>query len=285
VSAVRKWVAQAEIDADERPGLTSAEREELSLLRRQNERLQTDVDLLKASDGLLREGDRVKMDPFIEAEEVTGHGVKRCCEPFEVSRAAYDERRRGVPREVSDVEPAEKLTAIHAESRGTDRSPRVRRELVKRGVACGRAAGAPPHAPGRARGPLQAAPAKDTVPDPAAERAKDLIGRNSGPSTKLDWRYVGDITYLMTWEGWAYLATVIDLASRRVDGWALVDHMRTEVVEDALETALLTRRPTRARSSAPTEAASTRASTTARWLGHTVSCSRSEWPANAGTML
>jgi hypothetical protein len=50
----------------------------------------------------------------------------------------------------------------------------------------------------------------------------------------------------MTWEGWAYLATVIDLASRRVVGWALADHMRTELVEDALQMAFVTRRPDKA---------------------------------------
>jgi transposase InsO family protein len=48
-------------------------------------------------------------------------------------------------------------------------------------------------------------------------------------------------TYIATWEGWAYLATVIDLASRRVVGWALAEHMRTELVEDALSMAFLTR--------------------------------------------
>jgi transposase InsO family protein len=47
----------------------------------------------------------------------------------------------------------------------------------------------------------------------------------------------------MTWEGWAYLATVIDLSSRRVVGWALADHMRTELVEDALSMAFARRRP------------------------------------------
>jgi len=59
----------------------------------------------------------------------------------------------------------------------------------------------------------------------------------------MDRRYVGDITYLATWEGWAYLATVIDLASRRVVGWALADHMRTELVEDALKMAFAHRAP------------------------------------------
>ena len=82
-----------------------------------------------------------------------------------------------------------------------------------------------------------------TVADPEAEAAKDLIQRHFGPGEELDRRYVGDITYVATWEGWAYLATVIDLASRRVVGWALADHMRTELVEEALQMAFVQRRP------------------------------------------
>ena len=54
---------------------------------------------------------------------------------------------------------------------------------------------------------------------------------------------VGDITYIWTWEGWLYLASVIDLASRRVVGWAMADDMRTELVADALAMALERRRP------------------------------------------
>ena len=54
---------------------------------------------------------------------------------------------------------------------------------------------------------------KTTVADPAAEAARDLIQRHFGPCDELDRRYVGDITYIATWEGWAYLATVIDLAA------------------------------------------------------------------------
>ena len=72
---------------------------------------------------------------------------------------------------------------------------------------------------------------KTTVADPDAEAARDLIQRHFGPCAEIDRRYVGDITYIATWEGWAYLATVIDLASRRVVGWALADHMRTELVD------------------------------------------------------
>jgi putative transposase len=55
--------------------------------------------------------------------------------------------------------------------------------------------------------------------------------------------WVGDITYLRTWEGWIYLATVIDAHSRRVIGWAIADHMRTDLIQDALMMALMLRGP------------------------------------------
>jgi putative transposase len=84
---------------------------------------------------------------------------------------------------------------------------------------------------------------KTTVADPAAEAARDLVQRAFGPGAEVDRRYVGDITYVATWEGWAHLATVIDLSSRRVVGWALAEHMRTELVADALRMALRTRGP------------------------------------------
>ncbi len=68
--------------------------------------------------------------------------------------------------------------------------------------------------------------------------------RAFGPDTvELDTVWVGDITYVWTWEGWAYLATVIDLASWRVVGWGLADHMRSELVCDALRMVIYARRP------------------------------------------
>ena len=187
----------------------------------------------------------MKMDPFIEAEEAASHSVKRCCELFEVSRAAYYQRRRAVPsaRELSDAELTERIIEVHSDSKGTYGSPRVTKQLRQRGVTCGRRrvrrlmrlAGLEGRAKKRWR--------TTTIPDPDVERARDLIQRHFGPCAEIDRRYVGDITYIATWEGWAYLATVIDLASRKVVGWALADHMRTELVTDALEMAFLTRRP------------------------------------------
>ena len=229
----------------------------------------------------------MKMDPFIEAEEVAGHSVKHCCELFEVSRAAYYERRRGVPskRELDDTDLAQKIAAIHAESKGTYGSPRMHRELLERGIGCGRRRVRRLMRRAGLEGRCKKRWRKTTVPDPDAERAKDLIQRQFGPCTELDRRYVGDITYVMTWEGWAYFATVIDLASRRVVGWALADHMRTELVEDALEMAFLARRPERGVifHSGRTGAVNTRVGTTHLWPATAVSCSRSGWLGSAGT--
>ena len=80
-----------------------------------------------------------------------------------------------------------------------------------------------------------------TIADPAASKAPDLIGRDFSAGA-VNQRYVGDITYLSVGErGFLYLATVIDLHSRRLAGWAVADHMRTELVIDALHAAQRTR--------------------------------------------
>jgi transposase InsO family protein len=187
----------------------------------------------------------VKAHPFIGAEKAAGHGVARACRLLKVSRAAYYQRLSGVPsaRRAADAVLSARIAGIHEESRGTCGSPRVHRALLRQDAGCGkrrvarlmRAAGLE----GRRRKRWRAT----TIVDPAAERARDLIQRDFAPRPGTDQRYAGDITYIMTWEGWACLATVIDLSSRRVVGWALAGHMRTSLVEDALAMAFAQRRP------------------------------------------
>lgn len=188
----------------------------------------------------------MKMDPFIEAEEAAGHSTKRCCELFEVSRAAYYQRKKNIPstRQLADAELIERIREVHDDSDGTYGSPRVHRELLDRQVACGRRRVRRLMRLHGLEGRCKKRWRKTTIQDPATDaEALDLIQRHFGPGEVLDARYVGDITYIPTWEGWAYLATVIDLASRRVVGWALADHMRTELISEALMNAFETRRP------------------------------------------
>ncbi|MFI5754561.1 DDE-type integrase/transposase/recombinase [Streptomyces sp. NPDC051569] len=95
--------------------------------------------------------------------------------------------------------------------------------------------------------PAAQAPARQrtTIPAPKAAIRPDLVLRDFQPNPAgADTRWCGDITYIPTDEGWLYLATVIDIATRRVVGWATADHLRTSLVSDALTTACRTRRPT-----------------------------------------
>jgi putative transposase len=85
---------------------------------------------------------------------------------------------------------------------------------------------------------------RTTIPDPAAAVRADLVGRDfSVNAAAVNTRWCGDITYIPTWEGWLYLATVIDIASRRVVGFALAEHLRTELVAGALTNAVAARDP------------------------------------------
>ncbi len=183
--------------------------------------------------------------PFIEVEEAGQRNVKRACELLEVSRAAYYEQRKHTPsrRSLDDAELTERITEIHAASNGTYGAPRIHAQLRRDGVCCAKKrvarlmvrAGLAGRCPRRWR--------KTTIAGDAEDRALDLVRRAFGPGVELDRRWCGDITYIATWEGWAYLATVIDIASRRVVGWALADHMRTDLVADALRMACTRRRP------------------------------------------
>jgi putative transposase len=189
----------------------------------------------------------MKLDSFIEAEKTAGHSVQKTCALFEVSKSAYYQRRNGAPseRDVTDAELLEQIKAIHAESGGSYGAPRIHQELLHRHVAAGKRKVTRLMRQAGLEGRCKKRWRKTTVADPSAEAAGDLIQRHFGPCEEMDRRYVGDITYISTWEGWSYLATVIDLASRRVVGWALADHMRTELVEDALEMAFANRAPQR----------------------------------------
>ena len=184
--------------------------------------------------------------PFIEAEQASGHGtVNRSCELLKVSRSAFYTWHQHLPskRQVADDELATLIEKIYESSRSTYGWPRVHAQLRREGVHVGRARVARIMRQRGLIGRCRRRRTRTTIADPTVA-AVDLLKRVFGPGTvELDRVWVGDITYVWTWEGWAYLATVIDLASRRVVGWAVADHMRAELVCDALQMAVGTRAP------------------------------------------
>ena len=172
--------------------------------------------------------------PFIEAEKAEQDGnVATACALLEVSRSAYYEWSKHVPsaRDLSDAELGDKIVDLHTKSRGTYGAPRIITELAqgRASASAKRVARLMRRRAGRAgaEAPVQG----DDDPRPGG-RGPDLIKRAFAPeaATSSTTGWCGDITYIRTWEGWLYLATVIDLASRRVVGFAMADHLRADLV-------------------------------------------------------
>jgi transposase InsO family protein len=167
---------------------------------------------------------------------------------LKVSRSAYYADRINGPsaREQRDAVLAGKIAGIHDDSRHTYGSPRVHRELRAQGERCSRKRVARLMRAADRYGRTPRRWKKTTIADPNAGTRPDLVGRDfgidPGQPAALDTRWCGD-TYIHTWQGWLYLATVIDLALRRVVGWAVADHLRTDLVAEALTDAVNRGRP------------------------------------------
>jgi transposase InsO family protein len=211
------------------------------------------------------------MYPFIEAEKQDSHiqqpqraqdgqisqdgeqkahaNVKRACELLKVSRSAYYAHTAvraagGSARQREDADLIGQIAQIHDDSNGTYGAPRVHAVLRAGGYRLGRKRVARLMRQGDMSGRTRRRWRKTTIADPAAPGRPDLINRDFGTDPgKVNTRWCGDITYIRTWAGWTYLATVIDIASRRVVGWAAAEHMRTDLVEEALRNAVADRRP------------------------------------------
>jgi len=189
----------------------------------------------------------VSVYPFIEAEKVAVRNVAKACAMLTVSRSAFYDWHHHArsERAIADAKLAGKIVAIHRVSRSTYGAPRVTAALARSGVAAGRKRVARLMAREGLARRVRRRKARTTISDPAAGGAMiDRLGRSFDPASyELDRIYVGDITYVRTHEGWLYLATVIDLASRRVVGFAMADHMRASLVCDALAMAIELRHP------------------------------------------
>jgi len=182
--------------------------------------------------------------PFIEAEKAGRRNVARACALLKVSRAAFYQHLAGPSRrERADAELTEQIRAVHEESKGRYGSPRVHAELRRRGHRHSRKRVARLMRHAGIWGKTPKRWKKTTIPGPAAARADRIQRDFTTDASKINARWCGDITYVGTWEGWLYLATVIDIASRRVVGYAMADHLRTELVSGALANAVAARGP------------------------------------------
>jgi transposase InsO family protein len=180
---------------------------------------------------------------FVEAEKVS-YPVSVLCRVLEVSRTGFYAwvRRPPSAQATADQQLGVRVVAIHRRSRGTYGAPRVHAELQAEGTRTSRkrvarlmrrhqVAG---RRPTRWRRTTDSRHGHAIAPNRLARRfTVDAPNRV----------WVADLTYIWTWEGWLYLAVIVDLFARRVVGWALADHLRTDLALDALRMAVGRRRP------------------------------------------
>lgn len=180
---------------------------------------------------------------FIAAQRAN-QSVKTLCRVLGVSRSGFHAWLVRPPsrRAAVDAILLERVRELHAASRRTYGSPRIYRDLRADGIRVGRKRVERLMRQDRLSGVVKRRRGKTTIRVPGVRVADDLVKRDFSPAAP-DTLWVADITYLRSWEGWLYLAVVLDCFSRRIVGFAIEDHLRAELVVDALEQALQRRRP------------------------------------------
>jgi putative transposase len=183
---------------------------------------------------------------LIDAQRAS-FSVPLMCRVLGVSRSGYYDWRDRPPskRSREDAALTERIHEIHHRSRATYGSPRVHAELKALGIYCGRKRVARLMRKAGLKGCLRGWCRKRTTArrDGSAMPAPDLVHRNFA-SVAPNRLWVADITYIKTEEGFLYLSFVLDAYSRRLVGWAMATHLRTELVLDALQMAIWRRKPT-----------------------------------------
>jgi putative transposase len=166
------------------------------------------------------------------------------CRVLAVSASGYYAWRQRPPSDRARVDAAltARIRTIHQYSRATYGAPRIHQELRASDIHVGRKRVARLMNAAGLAGVSRRKWMVTTVRDQHAGPAPDLIERNFVAAAP-DCLWVADITYIPTWAGFLYLAVVLDAFSRRIVGWAMATHLRTELVLEALNMAIGQRRP------------------------------------------
>jgi putative transposase len=184
---------------------------------------------------------------FVEAQKAN-HRVNAMCRALNVSKSGFYGWRDRAPsaRDQADALLSQQIARIHRDSRETYGAPRIHFELRTLGVRCARKRVARLMRKaglfgcgGRRRKVRTTLRSQIERTPPAPDL---LVKRNFTPEAP-DRLWVADITYVRTWEGWLYLSFVLDTYSRRVVGWSMANHLKTELVLDAVNMAIHNRRP------------------------------------------
>lgn len=172
-----------------------------------------------------------------EIRQTTGHGIRQICATLGVPRSSYYHAAKPTATQCSDQKIGEIIETIFKHHRRRYGYRRIWEDLADQGILC---------SPARVRRIMAERALKAIQPKTYVPKTSDGRADRPSPNLLLDQPlpqkpnqvWAGDITLIPTSAGWTYLAVVIDLYSRKIVGWALADHLRCDLVVDALKQAL-----------------------------------------------
>ncbi|WP_307701677.1 IS3 family transposase [Variovorax paradoxus] len=251
---LNEWVKRDEIDHGVREGVTTSEAQRLKELEREVKELRRANEILKLASAFFGPGGarppaEVLRD-FIDKHRAT-FGVEPICKVLQVAPSGYrrhaallrEPHKRCARARRDDVliTAIQRVWQANMQVYGADK---VWRQLAREGTAVARCTVERLMRRLGLRGVMRGKVVKTTISDARAPCPLDRVNRQFR-AQRPNQLWVSDFTYVSTWQGWLYVAFVIDVFARRIVGWRVSSSMRTDFVLDALEQALYDRQPER----------------------------------------
>ncbi|MBS0429387.1 MAG: IS3 family transposase [Proteobacteria bacterium] len=251
---LNEWVKRAEVDTGVREGVTTSEAQRMKELEREVKELRRANEILKLASAFFAPGGarppaQVLKD-FIDKYR-DAFGVEPLCKVLQVAPSAYrrhaallrepHKRCARAHRDEMLMPQIERVWQANMQVYGADK---VWRQLAREGVVVARCTVERLMRRLGLRGVMRGKVVRTTVGDAKAPCPLDRVNRQFR-AERLNQLWVSDFTYVSTWQGWLYVAFVIDVFARRIVGWRVSSSMRTDFVLDALEQALYARQPER----------------------------------------
>ncbi|MEM5421231.1 IS3 family transposase [Paraburkholderia ferrariae] len=249
---LHEWVKRDQVEHGERDGMTTDERERLKALEREVKELRRANEILKVASAFFGPGGARPpfqvLKAFIDQHRDT-FGVEPICKVLRIAPSGYrrhaaqlrDPSRRSV-RAIRDERLRPEIKRVWQANMQVYGADKVWKQMNRERIAVARCTVERLMKQLGLRGVMRGKRVRTTVPDAIAPRPLDRVNRQF-KAARPNQLWVSDFTYVSTWQGWLYVAFVIDVFARRIVGWRVSSSMTTDFVLDALEQALYARRP------------------------------------------
>ncbi|WP_094122605.1 IS3 family transposase [Acidovorax carolinensis] len=249
---LHEWVKRVEVDTGVREGVTTSEAQRVKDLEREVKELRRANEILKLASAFFAPGGARPptqvLNDFIDKHRDT-FGVEPVCRVLQVAPSAYRrhaalvrEPHKRCARACRDEVLAAHIQRVWQANMQVYGADKIWRQLAREGVTVARCTVERLMRRLGLRGVMRGKVVRTTISDSKAPCPLDRVNRQF-KADRPNQLWVSDFTYVSTWQGWLYVAFVIDVFARRIVGWRVSSSMRTDFVLDALEQALYARQP------------------------------------------